>query len=623
MKKIVLSGLLVSTLVLATACSQTSSEANSEQTRATTKTTKTSQTTQSEEINELAQYYGDYDEEDLTVAYDQEQATTIKLGDDTTVDGDGASVAGQVVTISEAGTYVLSGELSNGQILVNAPKDATVRIILNGVAITNNTSSAIDIEQADKVITTLAADTENTLSDGESYQLGEGETEPDAAFYSAEDLIINGTGKLIVNGNYSNGIRSKDDLRIISGEFEVTAQNNALKGKDSVQIREGDFHLTTQEGDAIQATNAEESERGYVAIDGGTFSIASGRDGIQAETNLQIQNTEMTIQTADGADSQNLDTENESYKGLKAGGEITLASGEVTIASADDAIHSNTDVTVTGGTYQFTSGDDGMHADNTLTIQDGAVTIAQSYEGLEASEIVIEGGTTSVTASDDGVNAGGGSDTEESSGAFGQDSFGGAPGGGDQADESKLITITDGQLFVDAEGDGLDSNGNITMDGGQVVVSGPVNGGNGALDYNGTFTLTGGDLVASGTSDMAQNVSDESTQAAVGITFDSTQAAGTVIGLKDSSGTVVATYEASKDFQHAVISTANLTKGETYTIVSGGTVTGEAIAGLGLENMTLTDSQELGTFTFDEGVMNVSQAGEAVTTNQMGGPGGF
>ncbi len=67
----------------------------------------------------------------------------------------------------------------------------------------------------------------------------------------------------------------------------------------------------------------------------------------------------------------------------------------------------------------------------------------------------------------------------ETTGQFGQDSFGGGPGGGDTADDSKQITITGGTLVVDA-GDGLDSNGNVTMSDGVVIVNGPTTGGNGA-----------------------------------------------------------------------------------------------------------------------------------------------
>ena len=161
--------------------------------------------------------------------------------------------------------------------------------------------------------------------------MAEGETEPDAAFYSKEDLSINGDGTLVITGNYSNGLRSKDDLVLAGGTIEITAKNNAIKGKDSVSILAGNYTLNTTEGDGIQANNSEDAEKGYVAIDGGTFTIQSGRDGIQAETNLSIQSADLTIKTADGAQSQSLVTD-ESYKGLKAGGVMTISSGTFAVS---------------------------------------------------------------------------------------------------------------------------------------------------------------------------------------------------------------------------------------------------------------------------------------------------
>ena len=158
-----------------------------------------------------------------------------------------------------------------------------------------------------------------------------------------------------------------------------------------MSIRDGNYTLTTSEGDGIQANNTEDATKGYIGIDGGIFTIQSGRDGIQAETNLSIQSAEMTVKTADGADSQSV-VADESYKGMKAGGSILLASGSYTIDSADDSIHANDSVTINGGEISAATGDDGIHADNGLTINDGTITVNKSYEGLEASVITIAGG---------------------------------------------------------------------------------------------------------------------------------------------------------------------------------------------------------------------------------------
>lgn len=614
MKKLIYP-LLLSSLLLA-ACGQTdSSSTSSSSSSAAAVSGSAAVTNVATTLDDSTDYYGSYEEEDVDASYDEATATQLELNDGDTTAVDGVAVEDQTVTITQAGTYVVSGSLSNGQLVVNVNKEEKVHLIFAGVTITNEDGAAVVIEQAEKVITTLASDTTNTLIDGSSYTLAEGETEPDAAFYSKEDLSINGDGTLVITGNYSNGLRSKDDLVLAGGTIEITAKNNAIKGKDSVSILAGNYTLNTTEGDGIQANNLEDAEKGYVAIDGGTFTIQSGRDGIQAETNLSIQSADLTIKTADGAQSQSLVTD-ESYKGLKAGGVMTISSGTFAIDSADDSLHANDTINITGGTITANSGDDGIHADNELTISDGTIAIEESYEGLEASVITIAGGTTHVVASDDGINAGGGSDTEETTGQFGQDSFGGGPGGGDTADDSKQITITGGTLVVDAEGDGLDSNGNVTMSDGVVIVNGPTTGGNGALDYNGTFEITGGVLLAAGTTDMAMNVSGGSQQS-IGISFDQTQAAETLVTLKDSQGQTILSYAPSKSYQHVVLSSPDLTD-SSYTLVSGGTNDAQAVSGY-YAGGTLSDGTELGTLPVTETIANLTQSGATATTNQMGG----
>lgn len=325
----------------------------------------------------------------------------------------------------------------------------------------------------------------------------------------------------------------------------------------------------------------------------------------------------MTITTADGANSTSIDTA-ESYKGLKATSAIEIASGNITIDSADDAINTNGTVSVLGGTITATSGDDGMHADTNLSIAGGTIDIQQSYEGLESSIIDIAGGEINVVASDDGLNAGGGSDTETTTGTFGADSFGGGQmGGGMEADESKELNISGGSLIVDAEGDGLDSNGTITMTDGLVIVNGTTSGGNGSLDYGSSFDLSGGTLIATGTSDMAKNAST-STQTSVGITYDTEQEANTLVSLVDGDGNTVFSFSPTKTYSHIVISTADLATGD-YTLISGGTNDGTEANGYYTDG-SVSGGTELATLSITDTITNLTSTGETATaTGMMGG----
>ncbi|GAA5423123.1 hypothetical protein TEHN0098T_1037 [Tetragenococcus halophilus subsp. halophilus] len=603
MKKRVVASLVIALFISACSPSSASTE-NSADTQ-----TQTSKST-SEDTADISDTFGTYEKEDLNTEYDSD-SSTVELSDNTE-EVEGVSVDGQIVTINQGGTYVLSGELTDGQVVVNVNEDAKVHLVLNDVTITNQQGPAILVEQAEKVVTTLASDTTNTLTDGDDYQLDGDETEPDATFYSKEDLVLNGDGELKVSGNYNNGIRSKDDLILVSGEYTVNAKNNALKGKDSVQILDGSYTLTTEEGDGIQSNNSDEEDKGYIAIDGGTFKITSGRDGVQAETVVNIQQAEITIKTG-----ENETSDEESYKGIKAGNSLLIQNGTFKLTTADDSLHSDGDIAIKDGEFTLDSGDDGIHADNDLTIDGGTINVTDSNEGLEASVITINDGDIAVVASDDGLNTsdGSSSDTEETGGQEG------APGE-EQADDSLLLAINGGTLHVDAQGDGLDSNGNIEMTGGTVTVDGPTEDNNGALDYEGDFEVSGGTLIAAGSSGMAMNVSDSSSQASLGVYFSETQSAGTIVSLQDSDGNVIATYKPSKDFDHIVISSSELEVDESYTLVSGTDAKGTEQNGY-YQDEEIVDGTELGTLTLSDTVTNLSETGETVSVDSMmGGPGG-
>lgn len=193
------------------------------------------------------------------------------------------------MTISNAGTYIVSGELTDGQLLVEATKNDTVHLVLNGVTLKNSSTSPLFIKQAEKVILTLAEGSKNSIADTENYVFVTDEDEPDATLFSKSDLTINGSGALTITANYKNGIASKDNLVITNGDITVTAVNDALRGKDSITIADGSFNLTAG-GDSIKSNNAEDSALGCVIIDGGDFIINAKNDGIQAETALIVTN---------------------------------------------------------------------------------------------------------------------------------------------------------------------------------------------------------------------------------------------------------------------------------------------------------------------------------------------
>ena len=245
---------------------------------------------------------GKYSEEKLDASWDEKSAVKITLnGDSVTADDKNVEVDGRKVTITGAGTYVLSGTLSDGQIVVDSDDKDSVRLVLNGAEITCSNSSAIWVKDGDTIIT-LADGTENTLTDGAEYTTDSEDDEPKAAVYAKDDLTFNGSGSLTVNGNYKNGIQCKDALKFVSGTYTITAANNGLVGKDSVSVKDGTYTITSG-GDGIKSTNTDETDKGYVIIDGGTVTITAEGDGIQAETLLRVNDGDFTITTGGGSEN--------------------------------------------------------------------------------------------------------------------------------------------------------------------------------------------------------------------------------------------------------------------------------------------------------------------------------
>lgn len=442
---------------------------------------------------------------DLEIGYDEETSARITLsGDSASSDSDAVQISGSTVTVTAEGTYILSGTLNDGMIVVDAGDTDKIQLVLDGVEITSSTSAAIYVLEADKVFITTASGSENTLANGGEY-VAIDDNNIDAVVFAKSDLTLNGTGTLIVDAAAGHGVVSKDDLVLTSGTYEITAEKQGLSGKDSIRIANGTYTITSGK-DGIHAENTEDSSLGFLYISGGTFTINADGDGISASAYLQIEDGAFTITTGDGSASVTMTTDtmefgqgggfqtetttteedSASQKGVKADGEITIAGGSFVTDTADDSIHGGGDILVTGGTFELQSGDDAMHSDGAVTIQDGDFTISYCYEGIEGQSVTIDDGTFDIDSVDDGINAAGGADSS---------GFGGGRPGQDQfsASSDSFITINGGEVVIVSSGDCLDSNGALTINGGTLDLTCNGNG-NTALDCEGTYTNNGGEV---------------------------------------------------------------------------------------------------------------------------------
>lgn len=243
-----------------------------------------------------------FTDRDKEVGYDEEKCVAITLSDDgSSCDNTSVAIDGQTITITEEGTYLLSGSLSNGSVVVATDENVKVRLIFNGVVINNDSSAAIYVQSADKVFITLASDSENMLSNGGTYEAVD-DNNIDSVMFSKSDLTLNGSGSLTVTAKAGHGIVSKDDLVITGGTYAITAASQGLSGKDSIRILDGDFTIASGK-DALHSENEDNAEKGFVYIAGGNYNLTASGDGISASGNMTLLDGMYTMTTGGGSEN--------------------------------------------------------------------------------------------------------------------------------------------------------------------------------------------------------------------------------------------------------------------------------------------------------------------------------
>lgn len=321
---------------------------------------------------------------DLSGEYDESTATKIQLGNSITVNGAGASVSNSTIKISQQGTYILSGTLNDGNIIIDCADDtAKVQLVLDNAAIRCSTYAPLYAKSADKLFITLADNTDNVIEDSDEYQLGDDDANVDGAIFAKCTTTFNGSGTLTVNGTQNHAVVSKDNLKVASGTLNINSACDGLQGKDSVRICGGNIKINAGE-DAVKTSNDEDEDKGFVYIIGGELDITAGDDGIHAEKKLTIKDGVINI--------------NESYEGIE-GADIEISGGKISIVSSDDGVNvaggsdgqdfgrpiefqnvgnSDLKLVISGGYLFVNAGGDGLDSNGTISVQGGVIIVSGS-----------------------------------------------------------------------------------------------------------------------------------------------------------------------------------------------------------------------------------------------------
>ena len=350
-------------------------------------------------------------DEDVRAAQQPQTITLKDTGASISSSSSGVSIEPGVVTITEAGTYTITGAYQ-GQLVVDAGDDAQVTLIFDDVSIDNAAGPAVLLSSADGVEVQLAAGSQNSISDAATYAE---DADEDAALFSHVDLNITGDGSLEVTGNGSDGIASKDDLVITGGSLTVTAADDGLRGKDALVITGGDVDVTSI-GDGLKTTNEDEADRGYFLISDGNVTIEAGDDGIDVISDALFSGGTVTVTgSVEGVEAQN----------------ILVGGGILDVTSSDDGLNA----TVRSTTTEETA--------DAATAAPGAGQMGGASMGDDGSNLVLYGGTVTIDAQGDGIDSNGN------------------------------LTISGGEITVFGTSSGgngaFDVNGTFTLSGGDVL----------------------------------------------------------------------------------------------------------------------------------------------------------
>lgn len=325
-------------------------------------------------------------------SYNAADALTLTFTDSgVTGSGSGVEISGTALTISEPGTYLLTGSCADGSVKVKKGT-AGVTLILSDLSLTSSTTAPITCGKS-SVVTIVAADgTTNTLTDAAQNNDTDYPTNTDAenAVIKGKDgaqVVLCGSGSLTVNANGKNGIKS-------GTTDSETAQDASLT------IRELTLTINAPVNDAI---NAEQ----FLNVESGTLTLDAADDALHCDLVMNIG--------ADGTEGPTLTITN-AYEGIEAAA-LNIASGSMDITCEDDCLNAGNsaltnydfEINISGGTIRaYTTAGDGFDSNGTMTISGGDIEVwtanAADNQPLDADgSITVTGGTVLAAGGSNGM----------------------------------------------------------------------------------------------------------------------------------------------------------------------------------------------------------------------------
>ncbi len=520
-----------------------------------------------------------------------------------TVSGADVSLV-QAETLESEITYTLSGVSGDGSFYMDGKLKATV--VLNGLQLTSAKGAAIDIDNGKRIAVKLADGTVNTLADAASGS-------QKACFRVNGHTEFAGGGTLEITGNAKHAFFGDEyvELKKTTGTIKVLkAQKDGFNVNQYFEMKGGTVSITGVGDDGIQVskTNDDTDEQnGQTILKNGTLTIdvtADAAKGIKSEDSLFVSGGDIYITTTGSGMYDSSDNDTKGCAAIKSDATVTISGGTLTLSSTGaggKGISADGDINVSGGTVKITTtgrqysynrntvSPKGMRADGNVNISGGDINVSttggEGSEGIESKNILtISGGDVVVNAYDDGLNA------------------------------SNNITISGGRVYSCAtNNDGVDSNGTLTISGGLVIALGTTEPEDGFdCDWN-TFTITGGTIIGLGGS-TSTPTSSVTTQP-VAVVSGNQYSSNVYLTLADNSGNNIYAFKLPRAYNRATLLTSSpqMQVGSTYTVGTSSSVSGDEEWQGFIANATVENAQT---------VTTINQSQTVTQSGSSGGGGG-
>lgn len=497
---------------------------------------------------------------------------------------------------SAAGVWVSQGNITVSAAYKDGIHSSTYFRMSGGTLNISSTNDGIECEDGNMLISGGTLQVTSTTEDVKALKAG------------GTITVTGGTIGLTVSGNQSKGFKSSGETVLSGGTITIATSGGVVltasgSGYDPSYCTgiKSDTDVTIS-GASVTITSTGTAGKGIscngnFTITSGTLTVStSGAGATYKNTSGTTDSYSATCVSVDGL--TNLYGGTTSVASTGSAGKGISSDGNLVIGASTSASGPTVTAKTTGA--KFAVSGSGQNADYAnakaiksaanITVNSGNITITTAQDGAEGLEskatLTINGGTFDVQAYDDCINA------------------------------SSAIVINGGNIYCYSSGnDGIDSNGTLTVTGGVVVSSGTTAPEEGFDCDSNTFKVTGGILIGTGgaTSTPTSSVSTQRT-----VVYGGTGTSGQIIHIESSTGTEILTYKIPRTYSSMTLlfSSPNLASGTTYSIYTGGSVSGGTEFHGYYTGATYTKGTSSNTFTASSMVTTVG------TSSTSGGGGG-